>query len=123
MDRMRRHFLTAFLPGGILAAAVLRETHSQQQEQYPQVPGMPHPQRPAPPTLPDERPPAIPMKTILREKQKEITKDVERLFALAKDLKAQAAKIDSTEVLSVNFLHRTEEIEKLAKKIRGLAQG
>ncbi|MHB8486273.1 MAG: hypothetical protein ACYDCM_11190 [Candidatus Acidiferrales bacterium] len=49
-------------------------------------------------------------------------KDVDRLFSLAQDLKEEAGKTDTVIVLSVAFVQKTEEIEKLAKKIRDLAR-
>jgi hypothetical protein len=62
-------------------------------------------------------------KLILEANQKEIKKNVERLFELASDLKAEVEKTDSVQVLSLAMLRKTEEIEKLAKDIRARAKG
>ncbi len=60
---------------------------------------------------------------ILKENQKNIKKDVERLLALAEDLKKEVDKTDALDVLSLPLLKKAEEIEKLAHQIRNLARG
>ena len=62
-------------------------------------------------------------KRMLDENQKEIKKKVERLFDLASELKAEVEKTDSSKVLSLNLLKKTEEIEKLAREIRSRSKG
>jgi HAMP domain-containing protein len=62
-------------------------------------------------------------KAILELRQKDIKKDVERLLELATELKKEVDKTDSSAVLSMPLLRKTEEIEKLAKHIRSLARG
>jgi hypothetical protein len=62
-------------------------------------------------------------KTILEANQKDIKKNVERLFQLASELKTEVEKTDSVQVLSLALLKKTEEIEKLAKDIRARAKG
>jgi hypothetical protein len=62
-------------------------------------------------------------KTILEANNKDIKKNVERLYQLAGELKAEVEKIDSVQVLSLAMLKKTEEIEKLAKEIRSRAKG
>ena len=137
MNDSRRLFLTAILPGAALAGMALltaeaQQTHpphphipgtnagqtasqlQQQQQQQTQIPDV----IPSTPKLtPAER------KAILTDDQKQIKKDVDQLFGLAQDLKSQAEKMDSTAVLSIQFVQKTEEIEKLARKIRNLARG
>lgn len=129
MNKARRSFLTGIVPGAAIAGIALltaeaqqtRPTHppfpppdpSKQQSQQ-QIP----PDAPKPPELtPAER------KAILTQDQKEIKKDVDDLVALAQDLKSQAEKMDSTSILSIGFVQKTEDIEKLARKIRNLARG
>lgn len=92
-------------------------------------------QNPVPPLLPsgsrrdpsdrDEpaTPPAATTKSVLEQRQKDMKKDVERLYQLASDLKAEVDKTDATAVLSLAMLKKTEEIEKLAKQIRDHAKG
>ena len=62
-------------------------------------------------------------KLILAANQKEIKKNVEKLYDLASELKAEVEKTDSAVVLSVAMLRKTDEIEKLAKEIRSRAKG
>lgn len=134
MDNSRRSFLTVIVPGTVLAGmAVLtgeaeqtkptRPTHPdpnpgqdahQQDQQQTQPPGsLPE----TPKLTPAER------KAILTDDQKQIKKDVDELFGLAQDLKSQSEKMDSTQVLSFQFVEKAEAIEKLARKIRSLARG
>jgi hypothetical protein len=47
---------------------------------------------------------------------------VERLYDLAAQLKADVEKTKSTTVLSLALVKKAEEIEKLAKHIRGRAK-
>ncbi len=82
-----------------------------------------------PPSAPQVRPPEIPPPpeinphAILVENQKNMTKDADRLFALATKLRDQIHKINSADILSLDMIHTTEEIEKLAKHIRSLERG
>lgn len=82
-------------------------------------------QRPQnPPQKEDESPtPKIDPKLILEANQKEIKKNVERLYDLASELKTEVEKTDSVQVLSLAMLRKADEIEKLAKEIRNKAKG
>lgn len=60
---------------------------------------------------------------LLKENQKNIKRDVERLAELAEELKQEVDKTDSADVLSIPLLKKAEEIEKLAKAIRNRARG
>src|SRR6266404_6162962 len=71
----------------------------------------------------DSNPPKLDPKLILEANQKEIKKNVERLYDLASELKAEVEKTDAVHVLSVAMLRKTDEIEKLAKEIRSRAKG
>jgi len=62
-------------------------------------------------------------KTLLEERQKNIKRDVEKLYDLASQLKSEVEKTDSTTVLSLAMLKKAEEIEKLAKQIKDRAKG
>ncbi len=59
----------------------------------------------------------------LEENEKEVKKKVERLYELATELKAEVDKTDSSKVLSLTLLKKTEEIEKLAREIRNRSKG
>ena len=82
--------------------------------------------RPQNPQLPKEEDPSAPKpdpKLMLEANQKEIKKNVEKLYDLASELKAEVEKTDSVHVLSVAMLRKTDEIERLAKEIRSRAKG
>lgn len=118
MEGQRRFFLKMLIPGAIFSGAAIlgaqdRPKPPHDPAQFPQdVP----PQSALPPV------PKPPSKIQLKANQREIKKEVDRLFSLAQDLKEEAGKTDTVVVLSVAFVEKTEEIEKLAKKIRDLAR-
>jgi hypothetical protein len=62
-------------------------------------------------------------KAILDENQKDIKKNIEKLFDLASQLKDQVEKTDSTTVLSLAMVKKAEEIERLARQIKDRAKG
>jgi hypothetical protein len=62
-------------------------------------------------------------KAMLEQRQKDIKKEVERLYNLASELKQEVEKTDATTVLSLPMLKKAEEIEKLAKQIKENAKG
>jgi len=62
-------------------------------------------------------------KMILEQNQKDLKKDIQRLFQLATELKDEAEKTDAINTLSLPLLRKTEEIEKLARQIREKARG
>jgi hypothetical protein len=83
-------------------------------------------QRPDP-SRPDEDPnlpsKSATTKAILDENQKEINKNIEKLFELASQLKEQVEKTDATTTLSLAMVKKAEEIEKLARQIKERAKG
>lgn len=68
-------------------------------------------------------PPAASKKALLEQRQKDIKKDIEKLFDLATQLKAEVEKTDATTTLSLAMVRRAEEIEKLARQIKDNAKG
>src|SRR6267143_1774413 len=111
----RRKFLATIVsvgvPAGILTlmpSAQVRATRRQNPQQ---------------PKDDDSNPPKLDPKLILEANQKEIKKNVERLYDLASELKAEVEKTNSVHVLSIAMLRKTDEIEKLAKEIRSRAKG
>jgi hypothetical protein len=62
-------------------------------------------------------------KQILENNDKDIRKKVDRLYILATELKEEVDKTDSSKVLSLNLMKKTEEIEKLAREIRNRSKG
>jgi hypothetical protein len=64
-----------------------------------------------------------PAKVRLEENQKDIRKDIQKLFDLASQLKTQVEKTDATVVLSLAMVKKAEEIERLARQIKERAKG
>jgi hypothetical protein len=64
------------------------------------------------------QPPRIDPKVQLKEDQKALRHDVDRLLEMVKDLKQESDNTPETEVLSLSLVKKTEEIEKLARQIR-----
>jgi hypothetical protein len=121
MDPKKRNFITQMIRGAIVAplgALVLRAFAQSSTPQDPQNP-MPHVRGEDP--FPNTPPKADP-KQILKQNKTQIHDDVEKLFQLASDLKAEVEKTDFINVLSLSMLQKTEQIEKLAKQVRGLAR-
>ena len=111
----RRRFLTMFLVSGVPLSAMSYTMRSQES----QTKSPPRPMTKDEDT--DE--PKIDSKAVLEANQKDIKKNIEKLFQLARELKAEVEKTDSVQVLSVPMLKKAEEIEKLAKSIRSRAIG
>ena len=111
----RRKFLATVIsvgvPAGILTLILGPQVRAQRQ------------QNPQQPKDDDSNLPKLDPKLILEANQKEIKKNVEKLYDLASELKAEVEKTDSVHVLSVAMLRKTDEIEKLAREIRSRAKG
>lgn len=56
-------------------------------------------------------------KALNKKRQADLRKDMDKLYKLATELKAMVDKTDEN-ILSVDVLKKTEEIEKLSKDIR-----
>jgi hypothetical protein len=124
MDRSRRFALSICFGG--MAAFLLEAKSVFVQTPTPPVPGPARrrdPRSAEDPTDPAGAPAGPATKTLLEQRQKDIKKDVEKLFDLASELKTEVEKTDATAVLSMAMVKKTEEIEKLAKQIRDRAKG
>ncbi len=122
MDREKRNFLRALFSCAVAAPMGLFASRI-----FAQQPGMgrqpaPFPGRPGDNTGADE-PPKIDPKQIQERNKREIQKDVEKLFALAGELKDAVEKTDSTSVLSLTLVQKAREVEKLAHQIANLTVG
>lgn len=71
---------------------------------------------------PDMSVPRRDPKEQLKENQKNLRRDADRLLQLAQELKDEADKTEQTDVLSLSLVHKAEEVEKLARQIKGLAR-
>jgi outer membrane lipopolysaccharide assembly protein LptE/RlpB len=115
--RQTRRSLLRLLPAALVLSAFGFSVRGQ--EPFP-----PPRQRP---TGPGEDEPSSPekasSKAALEENQKNIKKNVEKLFDLATQLKEQVEKTDSTTTLSLALVKKAEEIEKLARQIKERAKG
>lgn len=58
----------------------------------------------------------------LLENEKEFREGVERLYQLASGLRDELQKIPTAEVFSLQIVKKTEEIEKLAKRLKSQAK-
>lgn len=58
----------------------------------------------------------------LLENEKEFREGVERLYQLASSLRDELQKTPTTEVFSIRIVKKTEEIEKLAKRLKSQAK-
>lgn len=125
----RRDFLTGLVVTGAIGGVWLSIVQGAQLPQPPQAPQAPQPPRSSqdkngqPDASPDN--PNLPSveKRMLEENERDIKKKVEKLYELATQLKAEVDKTDSSKVLSVAMLKKTEEIEKLARDIRNRSKG
>ena len=113
----RRKFLTTIIAVGVPAGILALAPSAQLRAQLPQNPEQQKEKED------DSHRPKFDPKLILAANQKEIKKNVEKLYDLASELKAEVEKTDSVLVLSVAMLRKTDEIEKLAKEIRSRAKG
>jgi len=116
MQQSRRSLLR-LVPAALAFSAFVFPAHGQ--DPFP-----PPRQRPARPGEDDSGLPEKPAtKAVLEENQKDIKKNVEKLFDLASQLKEQVEKTDSTTTLSLALVKKAEEIEKLARQIKDRAKG
>ena len=122
MDRNKRGFLTVLFSWLFAAPLALFASWG-----FAQQPGVTRQQSPFPPRPGDvsggDDLPKVDPKQIQERNQKEIRKDVEKLFTLAEELKAEVEKTDSTSVLSLSLVQKAREVEKMAHQIANLAVG
>jgi hypothetical protein len=124
MYRSRRRLLVSSLTG--VAALFLRPKISVAQSATSlQNPPATSNSRRDGPESPDDTslPAAASRKAILEQHQKDIKKDIEKLYDLATQLKTEVEKTDATSVLSLGMVKKAEEIEKLARQIKDHAKG
>jgi hypothetical protein len=87
--------------------------------------GAPPPQFP-PPFTPER--PETPRsqkrdRALLKANRDAITKDVTRMSELVDAMQKQLTENDSADILSLDVIRKSEEIEKLAKHVRDLVRG
>ena len=115
MRLSRRVFIAASLS---LGASVGRLWAAQQDVPPPQFP----------PPFPPAEPPESPRnkrrdRVLLKANREAINKDVTRMSDLVDALQKQLKASDTTDVLSLDVIRKSEEIEKLARHVRDLVRG
>jgi hypothetical protein len=90
--------------------------------------GFPNPPPPADPDDQDKNAkPGVDPQTAKRvmaaKNEKEFREGVEKLYQMATELRDELAQAPKMNVLSVRMYKKTEEIEKLAKQLKGKAKG
>jgi len=123
MDPKKRSFLVLMIPAALAVPFGLFSDSGSARAQRPQNPNpSPPPAAPLPiPSLPDGS--KLDPKEILKKNQGQIHDDVEKLYALAGELKDEVEKTDAANVLSLPMIQKAEQIEKLAKQVKNLARG
>jgi hypothetical protein len=126
IDLQKRNFV-AKIAGWVIAvpaaAALARQVVFAQSSHMPQS----APQQPAQPPTPMPDPSLTPSintdpKVTLKRNQAQIREDVEKLYALALELRTQVETTETTQVLSLPMIQKAEQIEKLAKQVKTLAR-
>jgi len=119
MSNTRRKFLTILAGTGTLVA-LRAASLSGQAKPSSRAPGMdPSKQDQDGPPLTEKSP----TKAMLESNEKDIKKNIEKLYQLITDLKAEVEKTDSSQVLSLLMVKKAEEIERLARDIKTRAKG
>jgi len=118
MPESRRELLLGLVgTAGFLSSATLRAAAGAQNP----------PLRPTPPTGDPGALAGPPRQTnshVLSQKNQELLKaDLDRLYQLASDLQKEYQAADPNAVLSLPFIKKAEQAEKLAKQVKNLAKG
>jgi hypothetical protein len=111
METTRRFFLKMTGPLAVLFGASAPLLAAQRGQPPPPLP-----------TLPEDDTATLDPKAAMKEDQKTMRKDVEKLFVLAQELKEEVQKTNPSAVLSLALVHKAEEIEKLAHQIQKLTK-
>jgi hypothetical protein len=135
MNKQKRFFLAGlsclavggaadFIAGRTWAATLIRQRPITPSPPAPSDPvgGLPQ-NAPGSPLAGPNLDPRIDPKQILEHNDSQIHDNVEKLYFLAAQLKAEVEKTDSQNVLSLAMVHKCEQIEKYAKQIKSLAKG
>ena len=118
MHDSRRSLLR--LVAGAAATIAMAAAVGRAQNPFPKPPSPIRPEDDDPNPNPNAK---SPKKVMLEENQKDIKKNVEKLFDLASQLKDEVQKTDATSVLSLAMVKKADEIERLAHQIKERAKG
>ena len=124
MDTNRRNFLTAIIPL-TLGAPLGCFSSDFAKIQNPLPPRPPGAQSPGATKVEEPSNPEIRLgsKDVLKQNQRQIEENVEKIYKLAGDLKDEVEKTDASNTLSLGMIQKAEQIEKLAKQVKNLARG
>ena len=124
MGETRRRFLMALAAVASCSAAADDSMFAQQRKNNP---------FPTPPPSSETQNPAEAgaantdahnaKRTALQQNEREFRDGVNRLYRLANELKQEVDKTVTTEVFSLQIYKKTEEIEKVAKMLKGKTKG
>ena len=86
------------------------------------------PTRQVPPPFPPSEPPEPTRnskrnRAMLKANREAIAKDVTRMSELVEAMQKELKENDSADILSLDVIRKSEEIEKLAKQVRDLVRG
>jgi hypothetical protein len=120
METGRRVFLSSI----VFTLVTVKGLFAGRQRQGPvhQVPQIPDASVPEGPLSEEPPAPRRDPQEQLKENQKKLRLEADRLLQLAQELKEEADKTEQTNVMSLSLVHKAEEVEKLAKQIKGLAR-
>jgi len=124
MAETRRRFLTKLAAAASCSMAADCSVFAQQRKEnpFPTPPPSSEAQNPAEAGAanPDSQ---SAKRAALQQNEREFRAGVNRLYQLASELKQEVDKTVTTEVFSVQMYKKTEEIEKVAKLLKGKAKG
>jgi hypothetical protein len=119
MHTARRYFLSNLV--FVLVGAQTLWAKDQRQGNPPRIPRIPDGSATNGPLEDPTFPPPDP-KEQLKQSQKNLRRNADRLVQLARELKEEADKTEQTNVLSLSLVHKAEEVEKLARQIKDLVR-
>lgn len=124
MRETRRSFLMALVAAASCSATADGIVFGLQRKNnpFPTPPAAAETQNPAEAQA-DKSDPKNAKRVALQQNEKEFRAGVNRLCQLAGELKEEVDKTVTTEVFSVQMYKKTEEIEKVAKMLKGKAKG
>jgi hypothetical protein len=120
VSETRRAFLLT-LAGATSFLALPRAALLPQRHIHP-----PPPPQPAETHMPDAaRPPGMnaAQQAALRRNEQEFRAGVQKLYDLTAELRDEVQKTSTAEILSIRMYKKTEQIEKLAKRLKTKAKG
>jgi hypothetical protein len=115
MYSSRRVFIGASLSLAASAGALWAAQQGPPPSQFP--PQFPPPESPEPGRSHKRD------RAILKANHEAIAKDVSRMSELVDALQKQLKESDTADILSIDMIRKSEEIEKLAKQVRDLVRG